>query len=116
MRPKSLYHALGMDKKVYSDAPTVKRAPVIQNEYYYVYIDGRTQQDAMLNILNMPSVRCDSGVKSTVRSQKSSIVRVNIEERLNNSTKMKVIMSNRGTVKADASETITLSQFLGEIT
>jgi len=116
MRPKNLYHTLGMDKKVYSEAPEIKHVPAIQNEHYYVHIDGYSQQEAILKVLDMPSVRYNDGVYGLVKSQKSSIIRVNIEERLDDRTKMKVIMSNRAIVKASASKTITLSKFLGEIT
>jgi len=116
MRPKSLYHALGMDKKVYSDAPEMKHVPAIQGEHYYVHIDGRDQQNAMVKILDMPSVRYSDEVYGMVKSKKSSIIRVNIEEKFDDRTKMKVMMSSRAIVKANDSRTITLSQFLRKIT
>ena len=116
MRPKSLYHALGMDKNTYSDVPKMKHVPAKQGEHYYVHIDGRDQQDSMLKVLEMPSVRYSNGVYGMVKSQKSSIIRVNIEEKFDDRTKMKVMMSSRAIVKANDSRTITLSQFLGRIT
>ena len=116
MKPTSLYKTLGMDKKTYSEAPEIKHVPAIQGEHYYVHIDGYSQQEAMLKVLDMPSVRYNDGVYGLVKSQKNSIIRVNIEERLDDRTKMKVMMSSRAIVKANASKTITLSQFLGEIT
>ena len=89
----------------------------IQGEHYYVHIDEYSQQEAMLKVLDMPSVRCSNGVYGLVKNQKSSIIRINIEERLDDRpTLMKVMMSSRAVVKANASKTITLSQFLGEIT
>ncbi len=113
MKPTSLYKTLGMNKNIYSNAPEVKYVPTEQGEHYYVHIDGHRQQDIMLKILDMPSVRYSDGVYHLVKNQKNSIIKVNIEERFDDRTKMKVMMSSRAIVKANDSETISIYNFLG---
>ena len=116
MRPKNLYHTLGMDKKVYSEAPEMKYVSVEQPEHYYVHVSGRAQQGKMIDIMNLPSVIYDTLVKQRVYSQKDTIVRVDIMERLEDKIKMKMILSSTAIANANGSKTISMYNFLGEIT
>ncbi len=116
MKPTSLYKTLGMDKDTYSDAPENKYVSAEQPEHYYVRVSGRAQQDKMIDIMNLPSVIYDTLVKQRVYSQKDTIVRVNIMERLENKTKMKMTLSSTTIANANGSETISMYNFLGKIT
>ena len=116
MKPKSLYHTLGMDKKAYSEAPENKYVSVEQPEHYYVRISGQAQQDKMIDIMKSPDSIYDSLAMHHLYNQKDTVIRVNIMERLEDKIKMKMISSSTAIANANGSKTISMYNFLGEIT
>ena len=115
MRPKSLYHALGMDKKVYSDAPEVKREPVEQGEHYYVKVTGKEQTKVMLHVLDMAWTRRNLDVKRTLNELDISYYRIDMFEMHTEGREMKVQVTSKRIIDANGGDIITIRDFVRDI-
>ena len=115
MRPKSLYHALGMDKNTYSEAPEIKREPVIQGEHYYVKVTGKEQVKVMLHVLDMAWTRRNLDVKANLRDKDISYYRIDMHEMHAEGREMKVKVTSRRIIDANGGDIITIRDFVRDI-
>jgi len=115
MRPKSLYHTLGMDEKVYSEAPEMKREPVIQGEHYYVQVAGKEQIKAMLHVLDMVWTRRSINVKTNLRVLDISYYRIDMFEMHTEGRAMKVQVTSKRIIDANGGDIITIRDFVKDI-
>ena len=115
MRPKNLYHILGMDKKVYSDAPEVKRKPVVQGEHYYVKVTGKEQEKAMIHVLDMVWTRRTLDVEQNLMDKDISYYRIDMLEMHAEGREMKVQVTSKRIIDSNDGYIITIRDFIRDI-
>ena len=112
MKPKNLYHTLGMDKKVYSDAPVVKREPVEQGEHFYVSVHGKNHIKLMINFLKSKQGAFGHGVINSLIKENVTILRMNIVNSSDRGVKYCATKSSMPIVRANNAETINVYDFM----
>ena len=115
MRPKSLYHTLGMDKKVYSDAPKIIYPKLEQGEHYYVKVTGAEQQKLMMDLLDMHWSRRALNVKQNLRDKDISYYRIDMHEMHAEGRELKVQVTSKSIIDSNDGYIITIRDFIRDI-
>ncbi len=115
MRTKILYHALGMDKALYSKAPEIKHAEKKQREHIYVRICGKPQEEAMLKFMKLNSITYEYNVPDKVKNIHGCVLRVNIIKRHECRLEAFLIASSQEIAEVNSQEVLTMSEFFDEI-